>query len=632
MTVIRPNSISGVTSITAQANEINVFKHDGVLAGLQLNGVNHHTSSGVSTFHTLNVLGNVSVGGTLTYQDVTNIDSVGLITARSGIDCNGTLEVSSTSNFDGAVQIADTILHLGDTNTKIRFPAADTITAETGGTERLRITSGGKIGINNASPTFAAGGGVHLKGSGTDFTSYRVTASSNTGVDFSQASDGKGYVYNRDNADLIVGTNNTERLRIRSDGKVVIGTNYTGGTLSVTGNLITDDGTNGRITIQADGTSTNQILSTTTGFASYCNMKYQAADHIFLYGGTERFRLKNDGNMLVGGHTSALSTYNSSQPRLSVYKSSGSGGYLELGGNIPHNGHSSGTILFINNDNSDATNNNANGKILAMQRVENSTSDTNAGDDMGGDLTFNIKPESGSLTERLRIKADGSTFLQTSNVNINRGTSGAGYPLTVRGPADGDTIRIERANSYQWHIGQDSNSNLYFKANATKEVVFPTGGGIAFNGETSASNSLNDYEYGNWNATVQWNGGNTTGSYAHTTAVTGTYVKVGHVVHGWITVYPNSYNSGSDCVIIGITLPTSPNQQGAVAFAPYSGQGNYGGWLSVSTYPRTYASIDTGNNRIQLLVTGNGQGAGFWGHKSGTVAANAQVTVTYYDT
>ena len=339
--------------------------------------------------------------------------------------------------------------------------------------------------------------------------------------------------------------------------------------------------------------------------------------------------------MLVGGHTSALSTYNSSQPRLSIYKSSGSGGYLELGGNIPNNGHSSGTILFINNDNSEATSNNANGKILAMQRVENSTSDTNAGDDMGGDLTFSIKPEAGSLTERLRIKGDGSTFLQTSNVNINRGTSGAGYPLTVRGPSDGDTIRIERANSYQWMIGQDTNggnSNLYFKANTTKEIVFPSTGGIAFNGEYAAANTLNDYEYGNWNATIQWNGGNTTGSYAHTTAVTGTYVKVGHVVHGWINVYPNSYNSGSDCVILGITLPTSANQQGAVAFAPYSGQGNYGGWLNVTTYPRTYAQIDTGNNRVQLLVTGNNQGAGFWGHKSGAVAASAKITVTYYDT
>ena len=36
--------------------------------------------TGISTF-----TGNVTVGGTLTYDDVTNIDSGGLITARGGI-------------------------------------------------------------------------------------------------------------------------------------------------------------------------------------------------------------------------------------------------------------------------------------------------------------------------------------------------------------------------------------------------------------------------------------------------------------------------------------------------------------------------------------------------------------------
>ena len=30
--------------------------------------------------------GNISIGGTLTYEDVTNVDSVGIITARSGVD------------------------------------------------------------------------------------------------------------------------------------------------------------------------------------------------------------------------------------------------------------------------------------------------------------------------------------------------------------------------------------------------------------------------------------------------------------------------------------------------------------------------------------------------------------------
>ena len=34
---------------------------------------------------TLTVGGNVSIGGTLTYEDVTNIDAVGIITAQQGI-------------------------------------------------------------------------------------------------------------------------------------------------------------------------------------------------------------------------------------------------------------------------------------------------------------------------------------------------------------------------------------------------------------------------------------------------------------------------------------------------------------------------------------------------------------------
>ena len=40
---------------------------------------------GSVTGTTASFSGNVSVGGTLTYEDVTNIDSVGLVTARSGI-------------------------------------------------------------------------------------------------------------------------------------------------------------------------------------------------------------------------------------------------------------------------------------------------------------------------------------------------------------------------------------------------------------------------------------------------------------------------------------------------------------------------------------------------------------------
>ena len=52
---------------------------------INMNAVNVAISTNVSIGGTLSVTGNVSVGGTLTYEDVTNIDSVGIITARTGI-------------------------------------------------------------------------------------------------------------------------------------------------------------------------------------------------------------------------------------------------------------------------------------------------------------------------------------------------------------------------------------------------------------------------------------------------------------------------------------------------------------------------------------------------------------------
>ena len=56
--------------------------------------INFLGNSNITTTGTINaasatITGNLGVGGTLTYEDVTNIDSVGLITARSGINVSG---------------------------------------------------------------------------------------------------------------------------------------------------------------------------------------------------------------------------------------------------------------------------------------------------------------------------------------------------------------------------------------------------------------------------------------------------------------------------------------------------------------------------------------------------------------
>ena len=62
------------------------------------------------------------------------------------------LNISGVSTFVGlatfgsGVGIADSIFHLEDTNTAIRFPANDTFT-ETAGTERVRVSADGSVGV-----------------------------------------------------------------------------------------------------------------------------------------------------------------------------------------------------------------------------------------------------------------------------------------------------------------------------------------------------------------------------------------------------------------------------------------------------------------------------------------------------
>ena len=54
-------------------------------------------STGIITATGANISGNMSVGGVLTYEDVTNIDSVGIITARAGVRVNA--DGSTSSNY-----------------------------------------------------------------------------------------------------------------------------------------------------------------------------------------------------------------------------------------------------------------------------------------------------------------------------------------------------------------------------------------------------------------------------------------------------------------------------------------------------------------------------------------------------
>ena len=148
------------------------------------------TFTGAISAASASITGNLGVGGVLTYEDVTNIDSIGIITARS------------------TVSIADSIVHTGDTDTSLRFPSANTITAQTGGVERFRIDSSGQIGVGKVpSRTLDVQGKIRSSDS-VCFGDNSSTPSEGAAIHRPAAST------------LAFITNNTERLRIDSNGYI----------------------------------------------------------------------------------------------------------------------------------------------------------------------------------------------------------------------------------------------------------------------------------------------------------------------------------------------------------------------------------------------------------------------------
>ena len=178
MTVVNPKSISGINSITMASgsdNLLTIHTSDAsstervrinssgdviVGSGITVSPDGDIFATGITT-----ISGNLKVGTGVTISPDGDGFFTGVITATSysGID------LSAVTGATGDFSIADKIIHTGDTNTAIRFPAADTISAETSGSERLRIDASGRLVIGHTSNIGIANHNGRFQLHGTDY-------------------------------------------------------------------------------------------------------------------------------------------------------------------------------------------------------------------------------------------------------------------------------------------------------------------------------------------------------------------------------------------------------------------------------------------------------------------------------
>jgi hypothetical protein len=156
------NLMDGVTATTAELNYV-----DGVTSNVQTQmdtkaPVAGPTFTGTATAPTVNASTALQIGGVAVTATAAELNVLDGITA-SVSDLNGVAGINSNvqtqlnlkapidgPTFTGDVTLPDKIVHTGDTNTAIRFPADDTVSFETGGSERFRVASSGQLGIGGA--------------------------------------------------------------------------------------------------------------------------------------------------------------------------------------------------------------------------------------------------------------------------------------------------------------------------------------------------------------------------------------------------------------------------------------------------------------------------------------------------
>ena len=409
----------------------------------------------------------------LVFNGTNGADKISAVDGTLTIDGVATIDSITSPIITGDLSISDKIIHTGDTNTALRFPTADTITAEVGGSEITRVTSSG-LGIN-VTPNRE----LHVKGLDAIVRVESTSATGRNVIEFFDSSAAKGSIgwpasgndhmaiQQSENADMWFSTNDTERLRITSDGVLkLVGQTTVRETAGLThhtnGNLYIRGGATGVILQSVD--ENEAIVVQNTYITAVTN-------------GGERLRIDSSGRLLVGHNASDPMFYtgriqvqgtNSSTSAITVKTNQNDSGgpAIVLGKSrgsvgtqtIVQSGDELGSIYWNGADGTDT-----NSYASAIRCNVDGTPGSN---DMPGRLLFMTTADGASTsTERLRITSNGQIFIANEAGSIDTTARlGEGHRFQLSGLSSNDGFSVVRYNTsygpWGFNMGRSKSGTL----------------------------------------------------------------------------------------------------------------------------------------------------------------------------
>lgn len=513
MALINQNSIIGVTSITSPSasNVLTVHTND-TTERLRV------TADGVSfsgTNASLDTSGNLTIAGVLTYEDVSNVDSVGIITAQSGIHVTGGSVGIGTNNpnailhveKDGTSQVlARFESNMGTNNNRsiaLSSPTSDSgsepFTFNTGNAYQFQTDDQVALHINYNRDI---GIGTDAPQGKLDIWGNVVITDQDQGVYFSDP-DNKTeyhqiYMSSSDNSLNLKTYSGSwgKRLTIDTTGNIGIGTDNPSASLDVVSNHASAYIAEFR---QAHASNTAQIIidSPVDGASRPSYMDYAT-------GGTVKWRtglayLDANRSFHIGTGSIPANSKLTIKPDGDVgIGTDNPEGQLHLNGTTRY----VQTISAINGVTAGTTS----GTIYRQQYTNDSTSRR-----MG---FFGIKRSAGSGDQRAKF-----------------------------------VMELCPDNSTNLGLSSPANNTTAFEFNHNGTILVKNGGGIDFSETSDATGNtselLDDYEEGTFTAVLRSHSSNTTttGYDTSTNANNATYTKIGRLVTvnmDWSTLHTDA--------------------------------------------------------------------------------------------